>query len=355
MGNGNMIQEYNILDTEWDEIVQSFGDYDVYQLSGYVKAFDFRNEGTPMLILYEGKSNRGINVVMKRDISDDQKFAGHLEKGKLFDLTTPYGYGGWLFEGDSEENDESFINEFSEWCVANQIVSDFVRFNPIQNNNGGFNKRLYNPIYLGKTVAIELDDPNHIWERFSSKNRGHIRKAIKSGVEVRITNDELVYDDFIKIYETTMQRDEASDYYHFNKPFYESIRNDLSEHSLMFTAYLDGLPIAASIMLFANHYMNYHLSGQLFEYRKYSGTSLILYEAAKWGCEHGYKTLHLGGGVGAQTGPLYEYKKSFNAKGNDYEFYVGKRILMPEKYDELCKYIGIEYDGTNGYFPAYRK
>lgn len=342
-----MIREIQIEEKEeWDGIVSTFEKYDVYQLSGYTKGFLNRNEGSPILLYYTKDGLRGMNVAMKRDIADAPSF---------FDLATPYGYGGWLFEGEEGASVDSFTGEYEEWCRENRIVSEFIRFHPVQNNVRGINEAVYHPIFLGNTVAIELDTPEQIWERFSSKNRGHIRKAIKSGVEVKISTEKKHYMEFMEIYESTMRRDEASEYYYFDVTFYDSIRNDLEGNARLFTAYLDNVPIAGAIMLFANQYMNYHLSGQLFDYRKFSGTSLLLYEAAKWGCEHGYKTLHLGGGVGAQRGSLYDYKKSFNAKGNDYNFYVGKKIHMPEKYNELCIARGIDNAGTEGYFPAYRK
>lgn len=50
---------------QWDAIVRSFKEYDVYWLSGYVKAFQLHGDGEPLLFFYEGSDTRGINVVMK--------------------------------------------------------------------------------------------------------------------------------------------------------------------------------------------------------------------------------------------------------------------------------------------------
>lgn len=38
---------------QWDAIVRSFPMYDVYWLSGYVKAFKLHGDGEPLLIWYE--------------------------------------------------------------------------------------------------------------------------------------------------------------------------------------------------------------------------------------------------------------------------------------------------------------
>lgn len=351
-----MITVYSVDEqNKWDSIVNSFERYDVYYLNGYVKAFQLHGDGIPLLLYYNSGQLRGINVVMKRDIADDIHFDGIIEKNRVFDLATPYGYGGWYFEGEkSEQLVASFTKEYLGWCIENSIVSEFVRFHPILNNAHGVNKDYYDISLIGNTVAIQLDSPESIWENFSSKNRGHIRKAIKSGVQVERSYSEAAFNTFVSIYEATMQRDEAAEYYYFDKAFYDSVRNDLQNNGMLFTAYFEGVPIAASIMLFAGKCLNYHLSGQLFDYRKYAGTSLVLFEAARWGYENGFTTLHLGGGVGAQPGPLYEYKKSFNAKGDDYHFYIGKRIISYGVYSDLCRMRSID-DSTCGFFPAYRQ
>lgn len=37
---------------EWDNVVRSFKEYDVYWLSGYVKAFKIHGDGEPILFYY---------------------------------------------------------------------------------------------------------------------------------------------------------------------------------------------------------------------------------------------------------------------------------------------------------------
>ena len=64
---------------EWDAVVRSFLSYDVYWLSGYVKAVHIHGDGEPMLFFYEREDIRAINVVMKRDIAKDKHFAVEIE------------------------------------------------------------------------------------------------------------------------------------------------------------------------------------------------------------------------------------------------------------------------------------
>ena len=107
---------------KWDNIVKQFDDYDIYYLSGYVKAFFVHGDGMPLLIYYSNEKLKAINVVMKRDIAEDKNFIGKIEKSTYFDIITPYGYGGWLIDGDVNDNTLAvFNNEYSNWCVDNGL------------------------------------------------------------------------------------------------------------------------------------------------------------------------------------------------------------------------------------------
>ena len=293
---------YTIEQSEiWDKVVRSFEFYDVYYLSGYVKAFQHHKDGEPLLFYYEDEDIRGINVVMKRDIADDPFFSERIQRETYFDFITPYGYGGWLTEGCADKNKLFFA--YQNWCREHNVVSEFVRCHPVLNNAESL-RPFYDVVTLGNTVSMDLSSPKEIWGNLTSKNRNMVRKALKSGVEIYQGRFPEIYKTFKKIYDKTMEDDNAKEYYYFSDDFYDSILYELSEHAQVFWAVFDGKIIAASIMLFANGYMNYHLSGSLREYQYLAPSNLLLYKAALWGCFNGYRSLHLGGGVGSQEDGL---------------------------------------------------
>ena len=349
-----MIHIYNISEAElWDEKVKSFAKYDVYYLSGYVRAFMIHGDGEPQLLYYESedcKSKetglRAIYVYMKRKTD----LEGY------YDSVTPYGYGGVLFEGDtSEVNKENFWREYLSVMEQEHIVDNFVRYHPVLRNAEPM-KSISNVIDLGKTIAFDLSSPDMIWENIISKNRNMIRKAEKNGIEIRHGKDLALFEDFRRIYNATMEKDNAEEYYFFGNAFYESIHRDLYDNYEMFYAVLNGEIIAMSIMLFANDQMHYHLSGSMIEYRNLAPSNLLLYKAAVWGCEQGYKTLHLGGGVGSGEDNLYKFKAAFN-RNSDYQFSIGKEIFDQKKYDELVDLRvsqDKEFNQESQFFPLYR-
>lgn len=346
----NLIRVINIASSEeWDRIVRSFQDYDVYSLSGYVKAFALHGDGIPMLFYYQSDRLRAFNVVMKRDISDDPHFKGQLEPGVWYDLSTPYGYGGWLTEGDGELDE--LDRAYTDYCAAHSIVSEFVRFHPVWENADIMNG-VYNVIPLGPTVAMDLSNPEIIWSNIISKNRNMIRKAQKNGIVITHGRELERFAEFKVMYNSTMDKDSAEAYYYFGDAFYESIQNDLKDQYEVFTAYYEEKPIAAAIMIYANGMLNYHLSGSDVEYRNLAPTNLLLYKAAVWGHEHGLATFHLGGGLGSHEDNLYKFKRSFY-KGETKTFAIGKKIFLPNVYDELNK--AREGAPESGFFPAYRR
>lgn len=332
---------------EWDAVVRSFKDHDVYWLSGYVKAFEIHGDGTPMLFCYDDGATRGINVVMKRDVAKDERFAGKIPEGQYFDFATPYGYGGWIIEG---ENTGALFREYQDRLMHDCIVSEFVRFHPMVGNHICASS-FYEVIRLGDVVHMDLSSPDEIWNNIISKNRNMIRKAVKNGIRIYNGRFPDIYEKFRMIYNGTMDKDAADKYYYFGEEFYKSVLEDLPQNAQVFWAEKDGQVIAASIMLAANCRMNYHLSGSVREFSSFAPTNLLLYKAALWGSANGYRTLYLGGGVGSGEDSLFKFKRAFY-KGDLNSFFIGKKIYDQGLYDQLLLMRG-NVENT-GFFPEYR-
>lgn len=335
---------------EWDMIVDSFEERDAYYYSGYQKAFMLHGDGNPTLFYYDDGKTRAMNVVMKRDIAEHVAFK-ELQKDRLFDLSTPYGYGGFIVVGN---NIESLNKEYTDYCNKNAIVSEFVRFHPVLNNKVKLSS-MYDIIDLGPTITMDISDKGLIWQNLSSKNRNMIRKAIKEGVEIRKGNDKVLFDTFIDMYSKIMDKNNADDYYYFQKEFYDSIREDYSNKSTIFYALYENRIIAMAIILYANTGMHYHLSAIDMDYKSKAASNLLLYEVACWGHDKGFKSFHLGGGVGSKEDSLYSFKKAFNKNSNTV-FSIGRKVFNKEIYDKLVDMRREEgnFDMRSSFFPLYR-
>ena len=342
-----MIKLYNLSEAElWDACVKSFAEWDVYYLSGYVKAFYIHGDGDPFLLYYEDNGLRAIYVYMRRQTA----LVG------VYDSITPYGYGGVFFEGEiSEENIKSFWIAYIVKMREENIVDNFVRYHPVLKNAAPM-KAMSNVIDMGNTIALDLSSPEVIWENIISKNRNMIRKAEKNGIEIKHGKGLELFEHFRRIYNATMDKDNADKYYYFGEAFYKSIHQDLNDNYELFYAVMEGQIIAMSIILFGNKQMHYHLSGSMIEYRNLAPSNLLLYKAALWGYEHGFKTFHLGGGVGSGEDNLYKFKAAFNRNSN-FRFSIGKQVFDQTKYEELVKIrkeTDPNFDEASKFFPLYR-
>lgn len=331
---------------EWDAIVRSFPNYDVYYLSGYVRPFMIHGDGDPCLLYAEGDTWKAIYVFMKRKTFVEG----------IYDAITPYGYGGVLFDGSYAQQDlQNFWSSFNKTMKEECIIDNFVRYHPVL-NNAAQSRNFTSVIDLGKTIVVDLTSPEAIWNNMTSKKRGKIRKAEKNGIEIHCGQGMDLFREFMPIYNATMKKDDATDYYYFEMPFYEAIHEGLKDHYEVFYATWNGKIIMMSVMLYCNCQMHYHLSGSLQEYRHLEANNVLLYKAALWGYEHGLKTFHLGGGVGSSDDPLYTFKAGFNRHSNC-QFSIGKQIIDTVKYNDLVRMKKEEnplFDESSSFFPLYR-
>ena len=351
-----MIQLFGLSSDKWDDVVRGFENFDVYYLSGYARAFAAHGDGEPFLFVYEDKNLRAMNVVMKRDVSQSRFLTGKISPNTYFDVITPYGYGGFLLEGnESASNVRRLDDEYSALCRSLGIVCEFARFHPIRSNFNALNE-MYALSAKGKTVTMNLQRKNLLFLSLDSKNRNAIRKAMKAGIEVYWGRSPELYDRFISMYTATMIRANANEYYHFSNAFFKAHLEALKEHAMLFYASYRGEIIAMCLILHANGLLHYHLSASKHEYNSLSAMNLLLFEIANWGCANGYSVFHLGGGVAAQEDSLYKFKKSFNKQGNDADFVVGTKVFSSASYDELVALRCLDPSPLRDtlFFPSYR-
>lgn len=163
---------------KWNRIVKSFKNFDIYYLAEYTVPFKDYGDGEPLLFYYKTENFKAINVVMKRDIENDSNFRGKIAKGSYYDLTTPYGYGGFLVEGDSSaENLKLLDDEYTKFCKNKGIISEIVRFHPVLNNVSAVNS-IYETIKLGKTVTISLTSKEDIYSNLNGNKKRWIKKPL---------------------------------------------------------------------------------------------------------------------------------------------------------------------------------
>ncbi|CEQ04533.1 Uncharacterized protein involved in methicillin resistance [[Clostridium] sordellii] len=323
---------------------------DIYFTKEYGLIYEKNNEGKLQQFFLESKKGKVIYNFLKRKIDI-------IDGLEVYDIVTPYGYGGPLFLEYRNEDLEDLIIEFKQkfekYCKENNIVSEFIRFHPLIENHK--NMDLYMEVVnVRETICLELDGYEHIWSNISSKCRNMIRKAQKNNVEIFISENKDDLYEFIEIYTNTMKKNNALDYYFFQKEFFENTYKLLEGNIKIFRAIYNGKCISSALIMAYGDYLHYHFSGSDINYGRVAANNLLLYEVAIWGFKNGFKYLHLGGGYSGDNDSLFKFKKSF-AKNENKKFYIGKKIHIEKIYNELVDMrMKINGNVNKNYFPEYR-
>lgn len=337
---------------EWKEVLEYFDEADVFNMLEYGKAHSIHGDGEPVMFYFSNENVKAVNIAMKRDIAKDRLFESKIEPGKYYDLISPYGYGGFIVEGDYTDSDIVQIeSEYTEICEKNNIVTEFMRFNPMNDSSMEF-AEYFNASKIGKLVCVNISESEDIWSNLDSTVRNRIRNAEKYGIEVRRGKTEDLISEFEKIYNQRMDSLSASEYYFFDKEFFDYLFEHLDDNLELFYAVYEGKIIAACDILTYKNRLHYHLSASLDEYRKLPSVNLLIWEVMKWGQEKGYEVLNLGGGLGSKEDGLYRFKRGFNRK-NVFDFFVGKKIFDKKTYEYLLS-LREGVDRDSDFFPLYR-
>lgn len=337
---------------KWDEIVTSVDAYDVFFLSGYVKAFMLENpaNGIPLLFVYEDNIDKAINVVFKRDISKTIGFED-IAENTLFDLISPYGYGGFI---GSVTNYDNLNKEYTSYCLNNGIICEFVRFNLFgeyyKNYPGVVKSNTHNVVR-----SLDMSD-DEMWMDFKPKVRKNVKRAIQNNLEIIVDDTGEYLDDFLRIYYGTMERSNAEKHFFFSKGFFKTI-NSMTGHFVYFHIKHNEEIISTELVIIGSNNCYSYLGGTNHQYFDLRPNDLLKYEIIKWANKKGLNNFVLGGGYGADDG-IFQYKVCLAPHGV-VDFHIGKRIFDIDKYDYLCKKRNIESHSLSPdeivFFPEYRQ
>lgn len=328
---------YKLLTTadsrEWSETLTRFEDSDIYFTPQYHSTFEANGDGEASAFVFQRGDDVLLHPFMKQSISR----VGGLElEGEWRDIQSVYGYSGPLATTEAEDFLEEAFKAFHKYCLENNIVAEFIRFNPLLGNQR-FISRDYRVIHPKNTVEVSLNRTSEeLWSSYPSVQRNMVRKAQKAGLEFELADLSWeLLTEFRRLYEETMQYVGAKDYYYFSESYYRAALNELNGNMKIGIARLEGETAAAALIMYYGDKLHYHLSAADTRYRSLAGTNLILHSTAEWGLSQGFQRFHLGGGRGNNTDDsLLKFKLRISPE--QLPIYLGMKVHLESKYDELC-------------------
>jgi len=353
-------ERYEILSYEdveqrqkWQALCQRFDDIDIYYLPEYAYLFELKGDGKAhCFVYYDGPDHIVLYPFLRRNINELPAFADL--PGDLTDITSSYGYGGYL--RNSQQIDMyRFISLFHQYCQENNIISEFVRFHPFLENHAYCEKSV-SPQLWNEIVYFDLNNSEEdIWKAIARTARQGINKAVAANITLSYDPDFEHMDRFCDLYTETMNKVGADNYYFFSQSWFENMVKLLKDHMALFHAIQEGEIIGSMINFHCGDYICIFLAGSNPEKLHLRPNNFLYFKSALWAKAMGFKKYLLGGGL-KPNDSLFKFKTLFSPLRAP--FYLGKVIHNPEQYQYLCnrKLEGSLTDSNpNGFFPLYRK
>ncbi|MDT0193797.1 GNAT family N-acetyltransferase [Arthrobacter sp. AB6] len=337
----------------WIDFWLSWPEREVSSHPGYVGLFKGQGDRI-MCAAYKSRDGFVLYAFILREVRPSP-----IADTVLRDMTTPYGYGGPFVWGltDVANVSKGFWSTFDEWAAANSVVTEFIRFalfpEKLLPYPGEVSCRSQNVVR-----SLQVDDDS-LFKSFEAKVRKNVRKAVRHGLAVKIDEDGSYLADFMRIYESTMNRREATSGYYFPRKFFEAIKRNLPGQFAYLHVVLDENIVSTELVLLSHDTSYSFLGGTDSSYFDLRPNDLLKYEIIRWSRSKGLKHFVLGGGAAPNDG-IERYKRSFAPSGN-VDFLTGQRILMPQAYEQLVLRREAESsasdarDTDHAFFPAYRR
>jgi hypothetical protein len=301
----------------------------------YYKLFEERNEGRG--ICFVGEEDAG--VILYPALMNSVNDLGYDLPGAYYDIQGAYGYNGPV----TNIIDPALLDKFSKLLLEYQqrsgIIAEFIRFCPVIKNQNCLS--YMQPIHTLDNVLLDLTKGIEcIWKHsFDNGVRKAIRKSTntKLGFEIVPGNEvsEGHIESFLAIYNETMSRNEAGQYYFFSKSFVFNLLASLPDKTLLVFVFFEGRAISTELVLLNSQNAFGFLGGTLSEYYHFNPNSFLRYELLKYLIDSGIKYYSIGGGK-TKGDSVYLFKKSFS-KNIDSKFYIGKYIHDKKIYDAIIE------------------
>jgi hypothetical protein len=211
----------------------------------------------------------------------------------------------------------------------------------------------------GKTVAVDLlRSHDETWLGYKRQLRQALRHLLSFDMMTIFDPEWRYLDDFVRIYYSTMKRNNAACSHLFPGQYFRQLKSALGSHgSLVVVRHTDQTAAAALLIEYAG-LVNVHFLATHERFVQLSPSKLLIHGVQAWARGRGDRVLHLGGGRGSRTDDsLFRFKALFSDVF--YPFYTGRWILDRETYDILSvdrkkQVERLGFTKNESYFPAYR-
>jgi len=279
-------------------------------------------------------------------------FAERVDRA-LLDAATPQYTGPFAPQAPDPATRAAFSEALAGWCAESGIVTEFGHLQPWKAR-----AELLEPAGLKRDreiVYVDLtQDTDRLWRSFTHACRKNIKRAKREGVRVFAAGGEADARELHRIYELTMDRQQALENYYYPPGYFASFPELLPDNSRILLAEHEGRVVAATLYLHDDTDVYSYLGGADHAAQHIRPTNAIVDEIIRWARASGKQRLVLGGGYAPDDGVM-RFKASFSPLRAELRLY--RRVHLPEAYESLRgawrDHHGVGAEAA-GFFPPYR-
>ena len=266
-----------------------------------------------------------------------------LGESAAYDAESPYGYAAPIVSGPVDW--DAVRAELRQQGVINA----FLRSHPLQTWCG------LPALQTSSTAVIPLAEGRA--QAFAggrcATHRSQVNRAKALGFSTEIVEAPASLNDFQALYERTMARLQAADFYHFATAAWRDLLALGSKLALITVRDAQAEVHAQALFLRGQRYAHYHLSARRDDAHNAAG-HLQFEAAADWATAHGCQTLHLGGGTsGREDDGLLAFKRRIGR--TDATFQVAGLIADAPRHQQFVAHWAERSGQTPRWFQAYRQ
>ncbi|HEB79778.1 MAG TPA: GNAT family N-acetyltransferase [Rhodospirillales bacterium] len=341
-------------EAEWLALLEQIPARGLGHYPRFARVYEEKGDGLAECFVYREGSLLALYPYIRRPVSRLAFIGEHF--GDYSDIVTPYCYGGHIHnapENRAAEFVKALRNAFDAHARETGVVSEFVRFHPLLQNQAGC-KGMFDHFFLHRDNIVVDSRRNEeaLFRQCRPTFRRSIKKARRNGLEFEAVSPEDMGETFATLYGKTMTRHNQTGYLNFGPDFFRILFRNLKADCRLFAVRGEKHVIAAALFLEYGGTMDYFLGASDREFFSLFPNHLIMHGVTCWAHDRGIETVHLGGGRKS----LYFFKSGFSKK--TVPFYVGHTVHDSDTYRGLMeerrkKSSGLPH-GDSGFFPAYR-
>ena len=241
--------------------------------------------------------------------------------GPAYNSLAYYGSNGGVIQDKNDLVTKiALIDTFYETAAQAKAVSATIITNPLEGDVAFYNDHIkydYRDERIGQITHFPASS-DELFGSFDDPRPRNIRRAIKEGITIARGGAE----SFQFLYQTHVDNMTAIGGIAKKKEFFDFIPTRLDDGDwAVFTALLDGKPIAALLLLYFNRTVEYFTPVIVDKYKNTQALSLVIYEAMRDAMQKKFNNWNWGGTWPSQRG-VYDFKKRWRTSEYSYFYYT---------------------------------